>query len=77
MGSVLDRKKISINEDGTSAVDYTIPTLEIAGTRDGISRLSRTAESYWHQVKNVQKSQANLFPVEVIEGVSHYQFADD
>jgi hypothetical protein len=71
MGSVLDREKITLNDDGTSAINYSVPTLSIAGTRDGISRLSRTAESYWHQVKNVQSSQADTFPVEVIKGVSH------
>ena len=38
-------------------------------------RITRVAESYWHQVTNISKSQSNLFPVEVLEGVAHYQFA--
>lgn len=77
MGAVLNRDKMSINADGSSAVDYSIPTLSITGTRDGFTRVSRSAESYWHQVKNVQKSQSNLFPMELLDGVSHYQFASD
>ena len=51
--------------------------MSIAGTRDGLSRLSRTAESYWHQVQNIQASQANQFPVALLDGVSHYQFASE
>ena len=38
-------------------------------------RITRVAESYYHQVTNISSSQAKLFPVEVLTGVAHYQFA--
>lgn len=41
MGSVLNRKKVKLNSDGTSVFDYSIPTLTVSGTRDGFSRISR------------------------------------
>lgn len=51
------------------------PTLTIGGSKDGLMRITRIAESYWHQITNITPSQSNFFPVEVLEGVSHYQFA--
>lgn len=48
LGSVLNRKKLNLNDGGSSDVSYTVPTISIAGSRDGCSRLSRTAEAYWH-----------------------------
>ena len=38
-------------------------------------RITRVAESYYHQVTNISENQAHLFPVEVLAGVAHYQFA--
>jgi hypothetical protein len=52
-----------------------MPTLTIGGTKDGLMRVTRVAESYWHQITNIDPSQEGLFPVDVLEGVSHYQFA--
>lgn len=49
--------------------------MTIGGTKDGLMRISRIAESYWHQVTNIDPSQAEMFPVEALEGVAHYQFA--
>ena len=49
MGSTLSRDKIAIQKDGTSLLTgYNHKTLTIGGTMDGFSRISRTAESYWH-----------------------------
>ena len=76
MSSVLLRDRRSIQEsDGTTLYDYQTPTLTIGGTKDGLMRITRVAESYWHQVTNISSSQANLFPVEALAGVAHYQFA--
>lgn len=77
MGAAINRDKVSIQSDGSSSIDYTVPTLTIGGSRDGITRISRMAEASWHQDKNVQSSQAGLFPVEVIDGAAHYQFATE
>mmetsp|Transcript_9527 Transcript_9527/g.12987 ORF Transcript_9527/g.12987 Transcript_9527/m.12987 type:complete len:243 (+) Transcript_9527:553-1281(+) len=38
-------------------------------------RITRVAESYWHQITNINSSQTSMFPVEVLPGVAHYQFA--
>lgn len=77
MGSVLNRDKIEIQSDGTSKLNaYNYPTLTIGGTKDGITRISRVAESYWHQIKNINSAQAHLYPVVMLDGVSHAQFAD-
>jgi len=38
-------------------------------------RVSRVAESYWHQAENINANQAGLLPVAVIPGLSHAQFA--
>lgn len=54
MGSVLLRSWHSINEDGTTKWDYDVPTLTLGGTKDGLLRVSRVAEAYWHQYKNIQ-----------------------
>ena len=49
MSSVLLRDRRSIQEsDGTTLYDYQTPTLTIGGTKDGLMRITRVAESYWH-----------------------------
>lgn len=35
------------------------------------------SEALWHQTINIQDSQSGLFPVEVIDGAAHYQFASE
>ena len=73
MSSVLLRSTRSIDEaEGTSVYDYSTPTLTIGGSKDGLMRITRVAESYWHQISNIAETQATLFPVEVLEGVAHY-----
>ena len=75
MSSALLRDKRSIQDDGSTLFNYSIPTLTLAGSKDGLMRITRIAESYWHQVTNINSSQANMFPVVALEGVAHYQFA--
>jgi hypothetical protein len=74
MGSVLTRDNRSIQSDGTSKYNYNVPTLTIGGTKDGLMRISRVAESFWHSHDNITPSQKDLFPVVALEGVSHAQF---
>lgn len=76
MGSVLQRKHRSIQADGTTLFDFTTPTLTLAGTKDGLLRITRAAESQWHQVNNINEEQANMYPVVALNGVSHAQFGD-
>lgn len=75
MGSVLERKQRSINDDGTTAFDYDVPTLTLSGEKDGLMRVTRGVEAYWHQETNIQSSQDGMFPVRILEGVSHWGFA--
>jgi hypothetical protein len=51
-----------------------VPTLTIGGTKDGLMRVSRVAESYWHSYTNIEAAQKDLFPVVALDGVSHMGF---
>lgn len=75
MSSVLLRNTRDIQQDGSTLFYYPTPTLTIGGTKDGLMRITRVAESYYHQVENITPEQADLFPVTVLEGVSHADFA--
>ena len=55
MGSTLTREKHSINKDGTTHWNYQTPTMSVGGTKDGLMRVSRMAESFWHSNINVEK----------------------
>lgn len=74
MGSVLLRENHSINDDGTTKWDYDVPTLTLAGTKDGLLRASRVAEAYWHQYKNIEADQAGRYPIFAMEGSSHMSY---
>ena len=75
MGSVLLRSNHKINDDGTTKWDDNIvPTLTLAGTKDGLLRISRVAEAYWHQYKNIEADQAGKFPIFAMEGTSHMSY---
>ena len=74
MGSVLLRDNRKINDDGTTHFDYQIPTLTLGGTKDGLMRVSRLTEAYWHSQINVEASQANMFPIFALEGTSHMSY---
>jgi predicted alpha/beta-hydrolase family hydrolase len=75
MGSVLTRDKRSITKNGSTKIDYKVPTLTVGGTKDGLMRISRVAESFWHSHENIQTSQKDLFPTVAFEGISHAQFS--
>lgn len=48
MGSTMLRTNRSINDDdGKSNYNYTVPTLTIGGTKDGLMRMTRVTENYW------------------------------
>lgn len=74
MGSVLLRDYRSINDDGTSHFDYNVPTLTLGGTKDGLMRVTRLAEAYWHQYTNIEEAQAGMFPIVALEGSSHMSY---
>ena len=74
MGSVLLRDYRSINDDGTTHFDYNVPTLTLGGTKDGLMRVTRLAESYWHQYTNIEDAQSGMFPIVALEGSSHMSY---
>ena len=74
MGSVLLRDNHKINDDGTTHFEYEVPTLTLGGTKDGLMRVSRLAEAYWHSQVNIEASQANMFPIYALEGTSHMSY---
>ena len=74
MGSVLTRDLHTLNTDGSTHFNYPVPTLTIGGTKDGLMRISRMAEAYYHQIENIEKAQQGMFPVFALEGASHMSF---
>ena len=56
---------------------YPVPTLTVGGELDGLTRITRMMEGYYHQVLLAPSSSAAIqdFPVVVLEGVTHMQFA--
>lgn len=77
MGGSLQRNKYyNDNSTGNSVMTMNIPTLVLAGSRDGLYRISRNAESYFHMVANIEKKQANDYDVIVLKGVNHGRFCD-
>lgn len=76
MGSVLLRNTHHITSEGKTLFDYKTPTLNIHGLKDGLFRISRSAEAFWHSEKNIDDSQKGMFPVIAIDGASHASFMD-
>lgn len=57
-------------------IDDPLPTLTLAGTLDGLARISRFAVATWLQrINAAASSQPERFPVVIIEGASHMQVA--
>ena len=69
LGSFLQRKYRSI--------PYPIPTLTVGGELDGVCRVSRIMESYYHSIIHTPNHTVGIrdFPVVVVEGMSNMQFA--
>ena len=54
--SVLLRNTRSITNEGRTKFNFDVPTLTLTGELDGLLRVSRGAESYWHQRINIEDS---------------------
>jgi len=65
------------NDTGLTSFDNLVPTMSILGTKDGLYRISRGAESYWHGVVNIVPEQKGRYPVVILEGGSHGSFMDE
>ena len=77
LGSFLGRWNLAgLDGEGRTLIDYPRPTLTIAGTLDGLARISRFAIGYWLQhINAAPASRPERFPVVTIEGACHMQFA--
>lgn len=53
---------------------YAVSTLTLGGELDGLARPTRLAEAYFHAQ---QQRQQREFPVVILKGVTHNQFASD
>jgi hypothetical protein len=73
MGSTLTRDNRKMNKDGTTHFN-NVPTLTIGGTKDGLMRITRIAESWYHGRENIEAAQKWMFPVVALDGVSHMGF---
>ena len=63
------------NPDGQSKINFPSKVLTIGNELDGLCRIMRIAEAYYHSIENVVKEGVNKYPVVVIKGASHMQFA--
>lgn len=56
---------------------YPVPTMTIGGDLDGLSRVTRIMEEYYFRIQMAKDADLALanFPVMVIRGLSHLQFA--
>lgn len=74
MGSFITR---AFKENYKFAYPSTVPTLTIGGELDGLARVTRLAEAFYTQVSaadDVEEAE-RTFPVTVVAGVTHMQFA--
>lgn len=77
MGGSLQRTQRHLDTNtGKSVIDNKVPTLILAAERDGLHRVTRNAEAFYHHVKNINKDQAGQYPVQVMRGHNHASFMD-
>lgn len=78
MGSgVLRKHRQNDNSTGLTEILSGVPTLTLAGDKDGLYRISRNAEGYFHQIQNVSPESKDKYPLRLLKGVSHGSFMDD
>ena len=76
LGSFLPKALREItNPEGQSKINFPSRVLTIGNELDGLCRIMRIAEAYYHSVENVVNEGLNQYPVVVIKGASHVQFA--
>lgn len=67
MGGFLQRNKRD--------APYPIHTLMISGELDGVCRVTRMMEEYYHQIYLHQKDVVVKYPIVTVRGMTHFQFA--
>jgi len=56
MASTLLRANRELTKEGKTKFNIGIPTMTLSGTKDGLMRCSRVAETYWHVKHNLDDS---------------------
>lgn len=64
------------NTTGNTIIDHPVSTLTLGGSLDGVFRITRNAEAFYHHVQNVHETQVGKFPVIMLKGLSHRSFFD-
>ena len=67
MGGFLQRNKRNVS--------YPIHTLMISGELDGVCRVTRMMEEYHHRIYLHQDSFVVKYPIVIVRGMTHFQFA--
>jgi hypothetical protein len=76
-GGLLRGHRSNNDETGLTVFNYDTPTLTICGSKDGLYRVFRCAEGYFHQFLNIEPSQAGKYPIHLLKGGDHGSFMDD
>jgi len=74
-GSVLLRGTRKVQANGFTKFNINLPVLTLCGELDGLMRITRCAEAYYHQVENIDQSQKDLYPIVPLKGFSHWRFS--
>ena len=75
-GGITRDNYVNNNATGLTEINL-VPSVSIFGSKDGLYRISRAAEAYFHQVENIAPAMKNRYPVVVVEGASHGTFMDE
>lgn len=79
LGSSIQRHLITVQKDGSSFVDMgpnSTPIMIFGAEMDGLNRISRFAESFYHTSINIDPIQQNKFYNLMIDGINHASFAN-
>mmetsp|Transcript_5600 Transcript_5600/g.9632 ORF Transcript_5600/g.9632 Transcript_5600/m.9632 type:complete len:148 (+) Transcript_5600:354-797(+) len=77
LSSAINREYYEIKDDGSTQLHFSKPISVIGGNLDGLMRITRIAESYYHGVKNVNAAQKGLVKLDVLPGLNHALVASD
>lgn len=79
LGSSIQRHLITVQQDGSSFVDLGLaaPIMMFGAELDGLNRISRFAESFYHTNTNINSRQHTKFYNILMKGMNHAQFANE
>lgn len=76
LGSFLPKSfREILQPEGKTQINFSSKTLTIGNELDGLCRVMRIAEAYYHSVENIVTQDSGKHLVMVVKGASHMQFA--